>query len=363
MYERFYGLRERPFSLTPDPGYLFLSAVHRETLSHLRYAIETRAGFAVITGDIGCGKTTLLQTLLQGLDRQTSVARLVNTSLDPRELLEAILLDFGVDPGPGCSKPFLLRDLARFLVDQRNAGRFPLLVIDEAQNLSIAALEETRMLSNLETERSKLLHVVLVGQPDLRDLLARPELEQLSQRVTVRHHLGPLSAADTHAYVNHRLRCAALGAPLTFPADVTGLIHANSRGVARTINVIADTILLYGYGADKHVIDRELAVEVLAELGLTAPSAIRVQTETPAAVVAPAAIAAPPTVDEPPAPAPAPADAAMLVPAIDPQSTVATPQPYLASYGRVLCDPPERARWWSRFLRGAWGVAQPASRS
>jgi len=163
MYERFYGFRERPFSLTPDPSYLYPSRVHREALSHLRYGIEGHAGFTVITGEIGCGKTTLLQTVLRSIDRKTSISRLMNTMLDSRDLLEAIMLDFGLDPGQGRSKPYLIRDLAQFLVNERRSGRLALLIIDEAQNLSVTALEEVRMLSNFETEKSKLLQIVLVG--------------------------------------------------------------------------------------------------------------------------------------------------------------------------------------------------------
>ena len=189
MYERFYKLRERPFALSPDPDYLYPSRVHREALDYLRYGLESHAGFVVITGEIGSGKTTLLQTLLRGLDSQTTVGRIVNTMLEPRELLETIMIDFGLEP-TGRSKPVMLRDLAQYLVDQRLAGRLILLVIDEAQNLSLAALEELRMLSNLETEKSKLLQIVLVGQPNLRDKLAAPELEQLRQRITVSYHLA-----------------------------------------------------------------------------------------------------------------------------------------------------------------------------
>src|SRR5690349_6891270 len=221
MYERFYRLRERPFALSPDPDYLYPSRVHREALSYLQYGIEGQAGFIVITGEIGCGKTTLLQTALRGLDRQTSVSRIVNTKLDGRELIEAVMLDFGIDPGDHRSKPHLLHQLARFLVEQRMAGRLALLVIDEAQNLSLPALEEVRMLSNLETEKSKLIQIVMVGQPNLRTILDRPELEQLRQRITVSYHLQPLDAAETGAYVNHRLRQAAIGAPLEFPRAVT----------------------------------------------------------------------------------------------------------------------------------------------
>jgi putative secretion ATPase (PEP-CTERM system associated) len=274
MYERFYNLRERPFSLTPDPDYLYPSRVHSEALGYLRYGVEGQAGFVVITGEIGSGKTTLLQTVLRGLDRQTSVSRLVNTMLDAKELLEAIMLDFGLDPGQGRSKPMLLRDLARFLVDQRLSGRLAMLVVDEAQNLSMTALEEVRMLSNLETEKSKLIQIVLVGQPDLRERLARPELEQLRQRITVSYHLQPLAADDTAAYVNHRLKRAAIAAPLQFSPDVNEIIYRYSQGVPRKINIIADAILLFGYGEDRHTIDAELTREVVEELeatGILAP--------------------------------------------------------------------------------------------
>jgi general secretion pathway protein A len=280
MYERFYNLRERPFSLSPDPDYVYPSRVHKEALGYLRYGIEGHAGFVVITGEIGSGKTTLLQTMLRNLDRQTSVSRLVNTMLDARELVEAVMLDFGLDPGQGRSKPLLLRDLAQFLVDQRMAGRLALLVIDEAQNLSLSALEEVRMLSNLETEKSKLIQIVLVGQPNLRDVLSRPELEQLRQRVTVSYHLQPLDIEETAAYVNHRLRRAAIGAPLEFSRGVTDVIYQYSQGIPRKINVIADAILLFGYGEERRVIDVALTTEVVDELTsmgvLTAGSTARV---------------------------------------------------------------------------------------
>jgi putative secretion ATPase (PEP-CTERM system associated) len=266
MYERFYNLRERPFSLSPDPDYLYPSRVHKEALSYLRYGIEGHAGFIVVTGEIGSGKTTLLQTVLRGLDQRTSVSRLVNTMLDPRELIEAVMLDFGLDPGHHRSKPHLLRDLMGFLIDQRMSGRLALLVIDEAQNLSLPALEEVRMLSNLETEKSKLIQIALVGQPNLRDILARPELQQLHQRVTVSYHLQALDAVETAAYINHRLRRAAVGAPLEFSRDVTDLIHLHSQGIPRKVNVIADAVLLFGYAEEQRVPTVELTHDVLDEL-------------------------------------------------------------------------------------------------
>jgi len=268
MYERFYRLRERPFALTPDPDYLYPSRVHKEALSYLRYGIESHAGFVVITGAIGSGKTTLLQTMLRGLDGQTTVARVMNTLLDPRELLESAMIDVGLDPA-GKSKPAMLKAFGEFLVNERSAGRLVLLVIDEAQNLTLPALEEIRMLSNLETEKSKLLQIILIGQPDLRDKLDRPELEQLRQRITVSYHLEPLDADETAHYINHRLARAAIGAPLEFPGDVTEAIHGRSGGVPRLINVIADATLVFGYGEERAVIDGELVREVIADLDAT----------------------------------------------------------------------------------------------
>jgi putative secretion ATPase (PEP-CTERM system associated) len=268
MYERFYQLRERPFALSPDPEYLYPSRVHQEALSYLRYGLESQAGFVVITGEIGSGKTTLVQTLLRSLDSQTTVGRIVNTILEPRELLETIMIDFGLDPAAR-TKPLLLRDLAQYLVDQRLAGRLVLLVIDEAQNLSLAALEELRMLSNLETEKSKLLQIVLVGQPNLRQTLLQPELEQLRQRITVSYHLPPLDAEETWNYINHRLRRAAVGPPLEFPRDATDLIHDRSRGVPRIINVICDAALVFGYAEERRLVDRALIQDALGELEAT----------------------------------------------------------------------------------------------
>ena len=268
MYERFYRLRERPFALTPDPDYLYPSRVHKEALSYLRYGIESHAGFVVITGAIGSGKTTLLQTMLRGLDGQTTVARVMNTLLDPRELLESAMIDLGLDPA-GQSKPAMLKAFGEFLVNERAAGRMVLLVIDEAQNLTLPALEEIRMLSNLETEKSKLLQIILIGQPDLRDKLERPELEQLRQRITVSYHLEPIDAEETSHYINHRLALASIAAPLTFPRDVTDRVFDRSGGVPRLINVISDAALVYGYGEERSEIDTSLIDEVIVDLDAT----------------------------------------------------------------------------------------------
>jgi len=268
MYEKHFQLRERPFALSPDPEYLYPSKVHQEALSYLRYGIEGHAGFVMITGEIGSGKTTMLQSLLRRVDQKTTVARIVNTMLEPHELLEAIVLDFGLD-ATGKSKPALLHALAEFLVRQRQAGRLTLLVIDEGQNLSFAALEEVRMLSNLETEKSKLIQIVMVGQPELREKLRLPQLEQLRQRITVSYHLQPLDVEETARYINHRLKRAAIGAPLEFPEDVTRLIHQRSRGVPRIINVIADAALLFAYGIDRRTVDVSVTMEALAELDTT----------------------------------------------------------------------------------------------
>jgi putative secretion ATPase (PEP-CTERM system associated) len=320
MYERFYQLRERPFALSPDPEYLYPSRVHQEALSYLRYGLETHAGFVVITGEIGSGKTTLLQTLLRTLDNQTTVGRIVNTILEPRELLETIMIDFGLEAN-GRSKPTMLRDLAQYLVDQRLAGRLVLLVIDEAQNLTQAALEELRMLSNLETEKSKLMQIVLVGQPNLRDKLSAPELEQLRQRITVSYHLPPLDAEETWHYINHRLRRAAIGAPLEFPRDATDLVHGRSRGVPRLINVICDAALVFGYAEERRQVDRLLIQDVLMELESTGvlprAEAVSASVAVPVAMPAAASAATPAaTMTAPPPPMAAPVSTPVPEPAL-----------------------------------------------
>lgn len=310
MYEKFYNLRERPFALSPDPEYLYLSRVHREALDSLRYGIESRAGFIVVTGEIGAGKTTLLQTLLQRLDDRATVARVVNTTLDPRELLEAIALDFGLDT-LGRTKPLMLRELGQFLVEQRAAGRRPLLVIDEAQNLSSAALEEVRLLSNLETEKSKLLQILLVGQPDLRDKIASAELEQFRQRVAVSYHLTPLDEPDTTGYIQSRLAHAALGTPPAFSPEAAALVHRASGGVPRIVNVICDAALVFGYAEERPNIDLPLLQEVLEELKTTGVLPGHVAAD----VVPPAA---PEVLSRAAAPAPVAARAAAAAPAVLP---------------------------------------------
>jgi putative secretion ATPase (PEP-CTERM system associated) len=327
MYERFYQLRERPFALSPDPEYLYRSRVHQEALDYLRYGLESQAGFIVITGEIGSGKTTLLQALLRNVDGDTTVARIVNTMLEPRELIETIMIDVGLDPA-GKSKPLMLRDLSQYLVDQRLAGRNVLVVIDEAQNLSLGALEELRMLSNLETEKSKLLQIVLVGQPDLRDKLAAPELEQLRQRITVSYHLTPLDAEEAGAYINHRLRRAALGPALEFPREATTLIHARSRGVPRIINVICDAALVFGYAEERRTFDAATIAEVLTELEATGVLPREDRAGQPAVAV--------------PAPAPAPSPAAAPAPGALRAEPV-RPAPAVSAAATAVLDERERA--------------------
>ena len=346
MYERFFHLRERPFSLSPDPEYLYPSRVHTEALNYLRYGIEGHAGFIVITGEIGSGKTTLLQTALRGVHKSTAVSRIVNTMLDPRDLLEAVMLDFDLDPPADASKPRLLRTLSAFLVDQRRAGRIALLVIDEAQNLSLEALEEVRMLSNLETEKSKLIQIALVGQPDLRARLARPGLEQLRQRVTVSYHLPALDAAETDAYINHRLSRAALSIPPAFPRAVTALVHRHSQGVPRRINVIADAILLYAYGEGRRTIDDAVVDGALQELGTAGmlPSeplpAEDTPRLTPASVVQtmPVRVAAP--------------VAAVVRDTHTSNRGCNWPSPAAPGQVLVASPPPLRESMWTRFTRG-----------
>ena len=272
MYTAFYGLEEKPFTLSPDPKYLFLSETHREVLGHLIYGIEQGEGFICISGEVGTGKTTLCRTLLERLGNDTEVAFLFNPQLAPHELLQAINTDFGL-PASSESLTELTRHLNDFLVSKKIEGRRVLLIVDEAQTLSPDTLEQIRLLSNLETSRAKLLQIVLLGQPELDQKLSLTELRQLRQRISVWWRLGPMTAAETRAYVLHRLRIAGARQTLFSDAALTA-VHKVSRGVPRIINVVCDRALLAGYGDGRTQIDRDLVQQVAREIGPSARTAL-----------------------------------------------------------------------------------------
>lgn len=266
MYEAFYGLSEPPFRLTPDPHYLYLSTHHREALGHLLFGIREGTGFIAVTGDIGTGKTTLLRALLRDLEANTIVGYIFNPALSDLELLQTVNSEFSI-PASSTSKKELVDELNRFLVAQKLAGKRVVIIVDEAQNLPPATLEQLRLLSNLETETTKLLQIVLVGQPELKLLLGRPELAQLNQRITVRWHLEPLDRAETSRYIAHRLRIA--GGPGTadiFSPGALRLLYRYSGGVPRLINIAAHRALLAGYTREQRIISPTLMRHVITEL-------------------------------------------------------------------------------------------------
>jgi general secretion pathway protein A len=250
MYESFFGFKEKPFNITPDPKYLYLSARHQEAIAHLLYGIRERGGFVAVTGEIGTGKTTLLRYLLNQLDDRTEGAVIFNPNLSEIELLKSINEDFGII-STGQTKKELIDELNQFLLEERLRGKNMVLIIDEAQNLTPAVLEQIRMLSNLETEKEKLIQIVLIGQPELKKLLARPELKQLDQRVTARYHLNPLSRKETYQYIRHRLEIAANGQAVTFEPAALREIYSFSRGIPRLINVVCDRALLGAFAAEQ----------------------------------------------------------------------------------------------------------------
>jgi general secretion pathway protein A len=246
MYREFFGLKEKPFNVTSDPDFLFLSRVHKEALSHLTYGIKERKGFLEITGEIGAGKTTLCRALLNQLDANTKTAFILNSTLPEMQLLEAIVEDFGITVERK-NKVSILKQFNNFLLEEATRGNNVVLIIDEAQNIKPGMLEEIRMLSNLETDKTKLLQIVLVGQPELKNRLASPSLKQLRQRIGVRFHITPLSRQEVPEYINHRLRVAGSNGMIHFTDDAIGSIFKYSGGIPRLINVVCDKALLSAY--------------------------------------------------------------------------------------------------------------------
>ena len=253
MYLAHYGLNEPPFSITPDPRFVFLSERHRDALAHLLFGVGQGGGggFVQLTGEVGTGKTTLCRVLLEQLPDDTRVALVLNPQLSPIELLETICEELALDlSGRSGSRKLLVDLLNRYLLKAYALGLRVVLIIDEAQNLSIEALEQVRLLTNLETPTQKLLQIILLGQPELRTMLAREDLRQLAQRITARYHLTPLDADETGEYLRHRFRVAG-GQRFPFTANAVRRIHRHAGGVPRLINVIAERTLLAGYARDE----------------------------------------------------------------------------------------------------------------
>src|SRR5215472_18602435 len=254
MYAPLFGLVDAPFRLTPGPRYLFLSRKHADALAHLRLGLSESSGFVCITGDVGTGKTTVLRHFLGELAPESSVAYVVNPTLSPLELLQTINAEFGL-PARRTSKKDLIDHLNRHLLTQREAGSRAVVVVDEAQALSMEVLEHLRLLSNLETTTEKLLRIILVGQPQLRALLAHPELAQLNQRITLRWHIGPLDREETMAYVRHRLEIASEGQVRdVFSRPALRAIHSRSHGVPRLINMLAHRAMLAAFAAERRTV-------------------------------------------------------------------------------------------------------------
>ena len=264
MYIDYFGLKDYPFRITPDTDYLFMSPVHSRAKAYMDYAIFNREGFVVITGEIGSGKTTLVKKLLSELDANVIVAKLFQTQLDEVELLQAILVEFGLNPF-SAKKVELLNMLNQFLVNSYLDGKQIVLIIDDAQNLSKRVLEEITMLSSVETQKEKILHVILVGQPELNHKLEAPDMEQLLQRVSLRYHVRPLAKGEVKEYVEYRLKIAGLNKSV-FVDEVYPILYEYTGGVPRLINTLCDTALTSAYADNVKYVDINEFQNALNEL-------------------------------------------------------------------------------------------------
>jgi general secretion pathway protein A len=267
VYREFYGLIRAPFEMTPDPAFLYLGETHREGLATLVYGVRARKGFVLLTGEVGTGKTTLLHSLLAQLDPSTASAFIFNPRLEPEDFFHVLLDEFGIHDRCRTKGEYLLA-LNNFLIERLQKNETALLIIDEAQNLSPEMLEEVRLLSNLETPTSKLLQIMLVGQPELNEILSRPELRQLRQRIVLRHDLRPFNSAELDDYVDERLRLAGYTGKGIFNRSARKELFAVTGGVPRLVNIVCDGALLTGYGRGLFTLGREVVREVARDLKL-----------------------------------------------------------------------------------------------
>ena len=265
MYLEYYGLKEAPFSITPNPRFLFFSAKHREAFNHLLYGIRERKGFVQLTGEVGAGKTTLCRALLDQLGNNFSTALILNPALDPDSLIRNIAHEFSLDV-KGMDRFEIIAEINAFLLTQMEQGRDTVLIIDEAQNLTNDLLEQVRLLSNLETDDRKLLQIVLMGQPELRDRLNDPALRQLRQRITVRYHLNPLRQAELGEYVHHRLAVSGGNGAPRFTMPALWGIYGYSKGIPRLVNAVCDKCLLAGFVQQRDSISYSMVRRAVREL-------------------------------------------------------------------------------------------------
>lgn len=265
MYEAFFNLQQKPFDLLPNPDFLYMSSSHKRALSYLDYGIKERVGFILLTGEVGSGKTTIIRNLIKKNLDNVILSKVFNTKVDSDQLLAMINDDFGL-PVLNKDKITMLRELNTFLIEQFVKGNQAVLIIDEAQNLDHALLEEIRMLSNLETDNAKLLQIILVGQPELRKTLACASLVQLRQRISINCHIQPLTLDETEQYILHRLETAGDRSAVCFTQKTINIIYTYSRGIPRLINIICDFILLAAFAEETTTIDAPLVQDIIGDL-------------------------------------------------------------------------------------------------
>lgn len=265
MYNEFYGLMEKPFSILPDPEYLYWGNNHALAFSMLEYGILNQAGFTVITGEVGSGKTTLIRHLLNNMSEELNVGLISNIQEDRGDLLQWVLLAFD-QPFDDMSSVKLFDQFQKFLIAEYGRGRKAVLIVDEAQNLGLKTLEQLRMLSNINSDKHQLLQLILVGQPQLRDLLQSPELVQFSQRISSDYYLKPLNLEEVETYIEHRLKIAGCDEKI-FDDDACTYIYMASRGIPRLINIICDTALTYGFSDDQKTITKDIIDKVIKDKG------------------------------------------------------------------------------------------------